>query len=208
MRRFKAAALLMAALLCCLTLSSCGGGNSGGISAKELADAGIWNVLPGTVEGKVYHCENYYPIVLSPEYHGGMPEGFAITGPYYLIEFVRSTANEDDYTLSSAQAFRITREDEGYLREGIVAFIFYENGESKLYKTKKGDYCTGYQQVGRMTFYDLATGGVFNANGGRSFKGAALEKEYSMAIAHDFVNKVDRSEVLAYLESMLAPLPE
>lgn len=199
--------LIAVILLCCL-LSSCGSGNSGGISAKELADAGIWSALPGTVDGKVYHCEDYYPIVLSPEYHGGMPEGFAITGPYYLIEFVRSTSNEDNYTLSSAQAFRITREDEGYLKEGIVAFIFYENGEHKLYKTKKGEYCTGYQQVGRMYFYDLATGGIFNANHGHSFVGPALESEYTMASAHDFVNRVDRSEVLAYLESLLAPVSE
>ncbi len=208
MRNRKTVLCLAAALLCCLLLSSCGTGDYVSISAKELADAGIWSILPGTVEDKTYHCEEYYPIPLTADYHGGEPEGFAITGAYYLIEFVRSTTNEDNYTLSSARAYRTTKKDEDFLKRGIVAFIFYQNGEQQLYKTKKGEICTGYRQYGRMYFYDLETGGVFNANGGRSFKGEELAREYKLSSAHDFVNRVERKDVLAYLESRLAPTGE
>lgn len=191
-------ALLLAAAL---TLTACG---NSGISASELEAAGVFSALNANAAGETWTTRTYREPLADAEPQP-LPEGYALSKPYYVLEYDRLEpfvfyGGQGQYKMTEAKAYGIGPKDAGYLTSGTVIFVFYEYGNPRAYKGENGEECLGVQQDASVYFYEIGSGAVYR---GPSFEGAPLKQKYEKLSVKNFINQVNFDEIRKYIKGLL-----
>ncbi len=196
-RNYLLALFLLSTLL---FLAACGE-NGGTIQASELETAGVLTSLNGRAVGEIFTIFSYRQPFPNAQ---PLPEDYALNKPYYIVEYDRHEPYEfygghGKYQMTSAKAYGIDSKDSNYLESGTMVFVFYDYGAPKTYKSENGAECIGVRQDATVYFQEIGSEIVYQ---GSDFDGAVLKQEYKKTVPKDFINKVNRKEILTYIQRL------